>query len=79
MVEELIVEDGQVMGVISKLGHKINAKSVVLTNGTFLNGVIHIGEKQFGGGRVGEKSATGITEQLVSLGFESERLSLIHI
>ncbi len=74
MVEELIVEDGQVMGVISKLGHKINAKSVVLTNGTFLNGVIHIGEKQFGGGRVGEKSATGITEQLVSLGFESERL-----
>ena len=56
------------------MGHEIEAKSVVLTNGTFLNGVIHIGEKKFGGGRIAEKSSTGITEQLVSLGFESDRL-----
>jgi tRNA uridine 5-carboxymethylaminomethyl modification enzyme len=56
------------------MGHEITAKAVVLTNGTFLNGVIHIGEKQFGGGRVAEKAATGITEQLVALGFESDRL-----
>ena len=54
------------------LGHNIKAKAVVLTNGTFLNGVIHIGEKQFGGGRMAEKAATGITEQLVELGFESD-------
>jgi tRNA uridine 5-carboxymethylaminomethyl modification enzyme len=56
------------------MGHKIRSRAVVLTNGTFLNGVIHIGEKQFGGGRVAEKAATGITEQLVELGFESDRL-----
>lgn len=74
MVNSLIIEDGQVKGVISGLGHEIRAKAVVLTNGTFLNGVIHIGEKNFGGGRVAEKAATGITEQLVSLGFESARL-----
>ena len=74
MVKELIVEEGIVTGVITGLGHQIQSKSVVLTNGTFLNGVIHIGEKNFGGGRVGEKAATGITEQLVSLGFESARL-----
>ena len=53
---------------------KSRSKAVVLTNGTFLNGIIHIGEKKFGGGRVAEKAATGITEQLVSLGFESDRL-----
>jgi signal transduction histidine kinase len=53
---------------------EIYAKSVVITSGTFLNGVIHIGEKQFGGGRMGEKGSTGITEQLVSYGFESDRL-----
>ena len=58
----------------NRLGHEIKAKAVVLTNGTFLNGIIHIGEKNFGGGRVAEKAATGITEQLVSLGFESDRL-----
>ena len=74
MVKELIIEEGIVTGVITGLGHQIQSKSVVLTNGTFLNGVIHIGEKNFGGGRVGEKAATGITEQLVSLGFESARL-----
>jgi len=74
MVKELIVSNGQVQGVVTGLGHHITSKTVVLTNGTFLNGVIHIGEKNFGGGRVAEKSATGITEQLVSLGFESSRL-----
>lgn len=74
MVKALIIENGQVCGVITGMGHSIRAKSVVLTNGTFLNGVIHIGEKRFGGGRVAEKAATGLTEQLVSLGFESDRL-----
>lgn len=74
MVKELIVEEGRVKGVLTGLGHQILAKSVVLTNGTFLNGVIHIGEKNFGGGRVAEKAASGITEQLVLLGFESDRL-----
>ena len=73
-VYNLIVEDGIVKGVVTGLGHKIYAGAVVLTNGTFLNGVIHIGEKNFGGGRVAEKAATGITEQLVSMGFESARL-----
>ena len=74
MVNGLLVKNGRVYGVLTGLGHEIKAKSVVLTNGTFLNGVIHIGEKKFGGGRVAEKAATGITEQLVSLGFESDRL-----
>src|SRR5688572_26485377 len=74
MVKELIIDNQQVTGIVTGLGHKIYSSSVVLTNGTFLNGVIHIGEKQFGGGRVAEKAATGITEQLVSLGFESDRL-----
>lgn len=74
MVKELLVENNRVNGVLTGMGHKIKAKAVVLTNGTFLNGIIHIGEKRFGGGRVAEKAATGITEQLVSLGFESDRL-----
>lgn len=74
MVKEVIVDKGQVTGVITGMGMKISAKAVILTNGTFLNGLIHIGEKQFGGGRVGEKSSTGITEQLVSLGFTSGRM-----
>jgi len=74
MVKELIVSRGTVCGVVTGMGIEIRSKAVVLTNGTFLNGVIHIGEKQFGGGRMGEKGATGITEQLVSLGFESDRL-----
>jgi len=74
MVKALLVKHGRCCGVITGLGHQIKAKSVVLTNGTFLNGVVHIGEKNFGGGRMAEKAATGITEQLVSLGFESDRL-----
>ncbi len=74
MVRGLLIKDNRVGGVITGLGHEIKSKSVVLTNGTFLNGIIHIGEKQFGGGRVAEKAATGITEQLVALGFESDRL-----
>lgn len=74
MVHGLLVKDGRVYGIKTGLGHEIKAKSVVLTNGTFLNGVIHIGEKQLGGGRMAEKAATGITEQLVELGFESDRL-----
>jgi len=74
MVNGLLVKDGRVQGVKTGLGHEIKAKTVVLTNGTFLNGTIHIGEKQLGGGRMAEKAATGITEQLVSLGFESDRL-----
>lgn len=74
MVKGLIVSRGTIEGVITGMGQEIRAKSVVLTNGTFLNGVIHIGEKNFGGGRIGEKGATGITEQLVELGFETDRL-----
>ncbi len=74
MVNSLLIEAGEIKGVVTGLGHQIRSKSVVLTNGTFLNGVIHIGSKNFGGGRVAEKAATGITEQLVSLGFESARL-----
>jgi tRNA uridine 5-carboxymethylaminomethyl modification enzyme len=74
MVNGLLVKDGRCYGVVTGLGHEIKAKSVVLTNGTFLNGIVHIGEKNFGGGRMAEKAATGITEQLVSLGFESDRL-----
>ncbi len=74
MVKGLIINNGQAQGVITGLGHHIAAKAVVVTSGTFLNGIIHIGEKQFGGGRVAEKAATGITEQLVEYGFESDRL-----
>ncbi len=70
----LIVSRGTITGVKTNLGIEINAKTVVLTNGTFLNGVIHIGEKNFGGGRIGESKATGITEQLLEFGFESDRL-----
>lgn len=74
MVAGLIVENGKVTGVKTSLGIEVKAKTVVLTNGTFLNGLIHIGDKNFGGGRAGEKAATGITEQLVDLGFESGRM-----
>ena len=74
IVNGLIIEKDTVRGVKTGLGHEIRSKTVVLTNGTFLNGIIHIGEKNFGGGRVAEKASTGITEQLVSLGFESDRL-----
>lgn len=74
MVNGLLISNQQCKGVITGMGHEIKAKTVILTNGTFLNGIIHIGEKKFGGGRVAEKAATGITEQLVNLGFESDRL-----
>ena len=73
-VTGILVNNKRVTGVSTGLGHKIMAKSVILTNGTFLNGVIHIGEKNFGGGRIAEKTSIGITEQLVTLGFESDRL-----
>ncbi|MFN8263511.1 MAG: tRNA uridine-5-carboxymethylaminomethyl(34) synthesis enzyme MnmG [Chitinophagales bacterium] len=74
MVSNLLVENGSVCGIRTGMGMEIRSKAVVLTNGTFLNGIIHIGEKQFGGGRAGEKASKGITEQLVSLGFESGRM-----
>lgn len=74
MVKGLIIRDNMCCGVITGMGLEIESKAVVLTNGTFLNGLIHIGEKQLGGGRAGEKAATGITEQLLSLGFESGRM-----
>ncbi len=74
MVNKILIKNNRVYGVVTSLGHEIIAKSVILTNGTFLNGIIHIREKQLGGGRMAEKAATGITEQLVSLGFESDRL-----
>ena len=74
MVKTLWIEKNKLCGVVTGLDQKIKGKTVVLTNGTFLNGLIHVGDKNFGGGRAGEKAATGITEQLVSLGFESGRM-----
>ncbi len=74
MVSEIIVDRGKAVGVKTAMGLEIKSKAVILTNGTFLNGLIHIGEKQFGGGRAGESASFGITEQLVSLGFESGRM-----
>jgi tRNA uridine 5-carboxymethylaminomethyl modification enzyme len=74
MVNGIIVKDGRVVGVKTGMGHEILGKTVVLTNGTFLNGLIHIGEKKFGGGRAAERAATGITEQLAALGFETGRM-----
>jgi tRNA uridine 5-carboxymethylaminomethyl modification enzyme len=74
MVKEMIIEEGIIRGVITGMGMRFNTKAIILTNGTFLNGIIHIGEKQFGGGRVGEAASKGITEQLVSLGFTSGRM-----
>jgi tRNA uridine 5-carboxymethylaminomethyl modification enzyme len=74
MVKQLIIENGKVAGVVTSLGIEIRSNSVVLTNGTFLNGLIHVGNKQLGGGRMGEPRASGITEQLVSLGFEAGRM-----
>lgn len=74
MVNGLVVKNGVVCGVRTGMGLEIPGKSVVLTNGTFLNGIIHIGEKQFGGGRAGESAARGITEQLVEIGFEAGRM-----
>ena len=74
MVREIIVKNGKAAGVVTSLGISIESDTVVLTNGTFLNGIIHIGEKKIGGGRTAEKAATGLTEQLVGLGFESGRM-----
>lgn len=74
MVKQLIIENNKVAGVVTSLGIEIKGRSVVLTNGTFLNGLIHVGDKQLGGGRMGEPRAFGITEQLVSLGFEAGRM-----
>ena len=74
MVKELIIENNKAVGIITSIGIKFKSKSIVLTNGTFLNGLIHIGEKQLGGGRMGEPKAFGITEQLISLGFEAGRM-----
>ena len=73
-VQHLLVNKGQVHGVITRMGMRFEARSVVLTNGTFLNGLIHIGEKNFGGGRMAEPMAMGLTEQLIELGFESGRM-----
>ncbi|MEM6395233.1 MAG: tRNA uridine-5-carboxymethylaminomethyl(34) synthesis enzyme MnmG [Bacteroidota bacterium] len=74
MITGLVVKDNRVVGVRTSLGLEIPGKTVVLTNGTFLNGIIHIGEKQLGGGRAGERAAKGITEQLLELGFQSGRM-----
>ncbi|SHI95267.1 tRNA uridine-5-carboxymethylaminomethyl(34) synthesis enzyme MnmG [Aquimarina spongiae] len=74
MVSGLLIENGEIKGVKTSLGIEVKAKTVVLTNGTFLNGLIHIGEKQFGGGRAGERAATGITEELIGLGFDAGRM-----
>ncbi|CAD7805855.1 tRNA uridine 5-carboxymethylaminomethyl modification enzyme MnmG [Chryseobacterium aquaeductus] len=74
MVKSLIIENNKAVGVVTSLGIEIRSKAVVLTNGTFLNGLIHVGDKQLGGGRMGEPRAFGITEQLVSIGFESGRM-----
>jgi tRNA uridine 5-carboxymethylaminomethyl modification enzyme len=74
MAKGLIIENGKVRGIETNLGIQIRGKSVVLTNGTFLNGKIHVGEKSFGGGRAAESAAYGVTEQLAQLGFESGRM-----
>ena len=74
MVSGLLLEGDKIVGVKTSLGIKVKAKSVVLTNGTFLNGLIHIGDKNFGGGRAGERAATGITEELIEIGFDSGRM-----
>ena len=74
MVKCLLIKNGTVEGVITGMGQRIESDTVVITSGTFLNGIIHIGTKQFGGGRIGEKASSGLTEQLVTLGFESGRM-----
>ena len=74
MVTGLIIDHGKALGVKTSMGHKIYGKSIILTNGTFLNGTIHIGTKQFGGGRIGERASVGLTEDLRHIGFESDRM-----
>src|SRR5690606_40654676 len=71
MVNGVLIENEKVVGVRTNIGIEIKAKTVILTNGTFLNGLIHIGKKQYGGGRAGESASFGITEDLVKVGFES--------
>lgn len=73
-VKEILISGDRATGVVTSLGIRIESDAVILTNGTFLNGIIHIGEKKFGGGRTGERSATGLTEQLMTLGFQSGRM-----
>ena len=73
-IKDIVVNDGKIEGVVTSLGNTIRSKSVVLTNGTFLNGLIHIGEKNYGGGRAGERASTGLTHSLEKLGFESGRM-----
>lgn len=74
MVKGLLIKNNKVEGIVTSLGIEIKAKTVVLTNGTFLNGLIHIGDKQFGGGRAGESAAFGITEDLINVGFQAGRM-----
>lgn len=74
MVVGIVLKNNRASGVVTSRGHRIHSKAVILTNGTFLNGIIHIGEKQFSGGRIGERSSLGITEQLVEFGFEHGRM-----
>ena len=74
MVKGLLIKNNKIEGIVTSLGIEIKAKTVVLTNGTFLNGLVHIGDKQFGGGRAGERASTGITEDLINFGFESGRM-----
>lgn len=76
-VDALMVSGDVVRGVHTSMGGDVYAKCVVLTNGTFLNGTIHIGEKTFSGGRIGENASYGLTEQLMSLGFESQRMKQV--
>src|SRR5690606_27056511 len=74
MVTDVLVEDGKVRGVHTQLGQTFSAPCVILTSGTFMNGIIHVGERQFGGGRMGERASVGLTASLEALGFESGRL-----
>lgn len=74
MVNEVLVKNKKLIGVKTSMGHEIESKSVILTNGTFLNGIIHIGTKKFGGGRIGERASVGLTESLKNMGFESDRM-----
>ena len=74
MVDEVLVKNKKLIGVKTSMGHEIESKSVILTNGTFLNGIIHIGTKKFGGGRIGERASVGLTESLKNMGFESDRM-----
>ncbi len=73
-VTEILVENKTIQGVVTSMGHKIKCQAVILTNGTFLNGTIHVGTKKFSGGRIGERASVGLTENLIQLGFTSDRM-----